>query len=78
MTTTSITTSMPPHQTMGRTLRALFVAMAVVVLLTVAFVVGRVTAGSGSAPAVTPAVSTHLPASNDAGVCQQVGHLSQC
>jgi hypothetical protein len=78
MTTASISTSMPLHQTMGRTLRILFVTIAVVVLLTVAFVVGRVTAGSSSAPAITPAVSTHLLASNDTGVCGQVGHLRQC
>ncbi len=77
MTTASITTSAPRQKTMGRT-RVLLVTMAVVLLVTVAFVVGRVTASTSFAPAIAPAVSTHLAASNDNGVCGQVGHLRQC
>jgi hypothetical protein len=73
MTTTSL--SAPPRvQAIGRTLRMLLAAAAIVILLGVAFVVGRVTVSSSSAPGTAPAASTQLPGSNS-GICQQVGHF---
>jgi hypothetical protein len=59
---------------MGRTFRILLVA-AILVLATAAFFVGRVSAGSSPVLTRAPAVSTQLPASNNSGVCQQVGHF---
>jgi hypothetical protein len=76
MTTPSMTRSIPLHQTMGRSLRTLLTALALVVLVTVAFVVGRVTVGSSTPPAHAAAVHTQAPASSaDTGRVCQVGHL---
>jgi hypothetical protein len=73
MTTTPI--SAPARvQSIGRTLRMLLAAAAILVLLGAAFVVGRVTVSSTSAPGKAPAASTQVPGSNS-GICQQVGHL---
>lgn len=73
MTTPSISAPLPGH-TMGRALQFLLATVAVLALVTVAFVVGRVTVGSSPAPATSPAVSSQVPASTDSGICQQVGH----
>jgi hypothetical protein len=62
-------------QTTGRALRTLLVTAAILVLLSVAFVIGRVTVSSSPAPVTTPATSKLVPASNDNGICQQVGRL---
>ena len=76
MTTPSIPHPIPLHQTMGRALRGLLAALALVVLITVAFVVGRVTVSSSTPPAHAPAVHTQAPASSaDTGRMCQVGHL---
>jgi hypothetical protein len=61
--------------TMERTLRILLVAAAILIFATATFFLGRVSAGSGPVSTKTPAVSTQLPASNNTGVCQQVGHF---
>jgi hypothetical protein len=75
MTSPSITAPIQQAQGTGRALRLLLVTLAILVIATVTFVVGRVTAsGSSSAPVNAPAVSRQLPASNASGVCQQVGH----
>ena len=76
MTTPSMTHSIPVRQAMKRSLRTFLTALALVVLVTVAFVVGRVTVGSSTAPAHAPAVHTQAPASSaDTGRVCQVGHL---
>jgi hypothetical protein len=62
-------------QTTGRALRALLVTAAILILLSAAFVIGHVTVSSGSAPATTPSTSKLVPASNNNGICQQVGRL---
>ena len=62
-------------QTTGRTLRILLVTAAVLVLLSVAFVIGRVTVSSSPVPVTTPATGKLVPASYDNGICQQVGRL---
>ncbi len=62
-------------QTTGRSLRILLVTAAILVLVSVAFVIGRVTVGSGPAPTTPPAAKTFVPVSNDNGICQQVGHF---
>ena len=62
-------------QMTGRAMRVLLVTAAILVLFSVAFVIGRVTVTSGPAPVSTPATSKLVPASNDNGLCQQVGHL---
>ena len=75
MTTPSITHPIPVHQAMGRHLRTLLAAMALVILVSVAFVVGRVTVSSNATPAQTPAVHTQAPPpSPDTGRMCQVGH----
>ena len=73
--TVSSTTGPALVQTTGRALRILVVTAAILVLLSVAFVIGRVTVSSSPAPVTTPAVSRVVPASNDNGICQQVGRL---
>jgi hypothetical protein len=60
---------------MGRTLRVLLVAAAILALATAAFFVGRVSVGSSPVLTKVPAVSTQLPVSDNTGVCQQVGHF---
>jgi len=76
MTTPSMTHSIPVRQAMGRSLRTLLTALALVVLFTVAFVVGRVTVSSSTPTAHAPAVHTQAPASSaDTGRVCQVGHL---
>jgi hypothetical protein len=81
MTSPSVTA---PGQVLatGRALRILLVTVAILVLATAAFVLGRVSSGSstGSASPKVPAVSTHLPASNDSGTCQQIRHylVTEC
>ena len=76
MTTPSITHPLPLHQAMGRGLRILLGALALVILITVAFVVGRVTVSSNTTPAQAPAVHAQVPASSaDTGAVCQVGHL---
>jgi len=73
MTTTSL--SAPARvQAIGRTLQMLLAAAAILILLGAAFVVGRVTVSSSSAPGKAPTVSTQAPGSNS-GICQQVGHF---
>jgi hypothetical protein len=62
-------------QTTGRALRILLVTAAILVLLSVAFVIGHVTASSSPAPVTTPATSKLVPASNNNDICQQVGHI---
>jgi hypothetical protein len=61
-------------QTTGRALRILLVTAAILVA-SVAFVIGRVTVSSSPVPVTTPATSKLVPASNDNGICQQVGRL---
>src|SRR5271168_2951722 len=76
MTTPSITRAIPVHQAMGRALRMLLAALGLVLLVTVAFVVGRLTVSSNTTPAPAPAVHTQAPASaTDTGRLCQVGHL---
>jgi hypothetical protein len=67
-------TTFPLVRTMGRSLRILLVTALILVLATVAFVVGRATVSSSSTPARAP-VGVQAPASNDTGTCQQVGHF---
>jgi hypothetical protein len=62
-------------QATGRALRNLLVTVAILVLLSMAFVIGRVTVSSSPASVTTPATSKVVPASNDNGICQQVGRL---
>jgi hypothetical protein len=62
-------------QTTGRALRILLVTAAILVLFSVAFVIGRVTVNSSPAPVTTPATSKLVPASYDNGICQQAGRL---
>jgi hypothetical protein len=62
-------------ETTGRALRILLVTAVIVVLVSVAFVIGRVTVSSSPAPVTTPATSKVVPASNGNGICQQVGRL---
>jgi hypothetical protein len=62
-------------QTTGRALRILLVTAAILVLFSVAFVIGRVTVSSSPVPATTPATSKIVPASASNGICQQVGRL---
>ena len=59
----------------GRALRILLVTAAMLVLVSVAFVIGRVTVSSSPAPVTTPATSKLVPASNDSGICQHVGRI---
>jgi hypothetical protein len=76
MTTPSMTHSIPVRQAMGRSLRILLTALALVVLFTVAFVVGRVTVSSSTPPPHAPAVHTQAYASSaDIGRVCQLGHL---
>jgi hypothetical protein len=72
--TISSTTDPTLVQTTGRALRILLVTAAILVA-SVAFVIGRVTVSSSQAPVTTPATSKLVPASNDNGICQQLGHL---
>jgi hypothetical protein len=74
MTTQSIAVPVPSHA-LGRTLRWLLVAVAVLAVAVAAFMVGRMTVGSTPAPATQPAVISHVPASADPGICQQIGHF---
>jgi hypothetical protein len=74
-TMTISSTTLPLVHTMGRSLRILLVTAAILVLATVAFILGRVTVNSSSTPAKVPAVVAHVPASNEPGICQQVGHF---
>jgi hypothetical protein len=60
---------------MERTVRILLVAAAILIFATAAFFLGRVSVGSSPVPTKAPAVSTRLPASDNSGVCQQVGHF---
>ena len=74
MTTPSMTHPIPVHQAMGRALRILLAALALVILVTVAFVVGRVTVSSNATPAQLPAVHTQAPpAPVNTGPCW-IGH----
>ena len=76
MTTPSMTYPIRVHQAMGRALRILLASLAIILLVTVAFVVGRVTVSSNTSPAQAPAVHTQAPASSaDSGRFCQVGHL---
>jgi hypothetical protein len=76
MTSPSITAPLPHAEGTGRAFRLLLITLAILVVATVAFVVGRVTAsGSSPAPINAPAVSRQLTGSIDSGVCQQVGHF---
>ena len=61
-------------QTTGRALRILFVTAAILVLVSVAFIIGRVTVSSNPAPVTTPATRL-VPASNDNGICQHFGRI---
>jgi hypothetical protein len=60
---------------MGRTLRVLLVAAAILALATAAFFVGRVSVSSSPVLTKVPVVSTQLPESNNTGICQQIGHF---
>jgi hypothetical protein len=62
-------------QTAGRSLRILLVTAAILFLVSVAFVIGRVTVSSNPVPAATQATSKIVPASSSGGICQQVGRL---
>jgi flagellar basal body-associated protein FliL len=74
MTTSSNTLRVVPR--MGRSLWILLAtaAVLVLVLVTAAFLVGRVTVSSSSTPAKTSA-GVQAPASNDTEICQHVGHF---
>ncbi len=72
--TTSAMTGPRPVQGIGRGLRILLVTVSIAALLSLAFVLGRVSVGSTSVPTRPPAVSTHVPASGETETCQQVGH----
>jgi hypothetical protein len=75
MTTPSISTPIPVHQAMGRALRILLAALALVLLVSVAFVVGRVTVSSNTTPAQAPAMHSQAPASSadTGGMCHLRG-----
>jgi hypothetical protein len=64
-----------PVLAMGRALRIFLLTAAILALATVAFVLGRVSVGSGSVPTNAPAASTQLPTTNDTGTCQQIVHF---
>ena len=71
MTSPSITL---PAQATGRMLRVFLATLAIVLVATVAFVVGRVTTNSIANPAKAPVVSTQLPPSNGPAPCEHIGH----
>jgi hypothetical protein len=62
-------------QTTGRALRILLVTAAILVLFSVAFVIGHVTVSSNPAPVTTPSTSKLVPTAYNNGICQQVGRL---
>ena len=64
-----------PAQATGRALRVFIATLTVVLIATVAFMVGRVTTTSISTPTKAPVVSTQLPATNNTAICEQVGHF---
>ncbi len=66
--------TLPLVHTMGRSLRIFLATAAILVLATVAFVVGRVTVSSSATPAAAP-VGVQVSASNDTGLCQHIGHF---
>jgi len=73
--TISSTTVPTSVQMAGRALRIVLATAAILILASVAFVIGRVTVSSTPAPATAPLSSTLMPASNAGGSCQQVGHF---
>jgi hypothetical protein len=75
MTTSPVLIAPSPVLAMGRALRIVLITVTIVALATVAFVLGRVSVGSSSAPTTAPSVSTQLPTVTDAGTCQQIAHF---
>ena len=74
MTSSPMFIAPSPVLAMGRALRIFLLIGAILALVTVAFVLGRVSVGSGSASTTAPVVSTRLPTANDTGTCPQIGH----
>jgi hypothetical protein len=74
MTSSPVFIAPSPVLAMGRALRIFLLTATILALATVAFVLGRVSVGSSSAPTSAPAVSTQLPTSNDTSTCQQIVH----
>ena len=74
MTSSPVFIAPSPVLAMGRALRIFLFSAAILALATAAFVLGRVSVGSGSVPTTAPAVSTQLRTANDMGACQQVVH----
>ncbi len=72
MTSTPVFIAPSPVLAMGRALRIFLLSATILALATAAFVLGRVSVGSGSAPTTAPAVSTQLPTATAAGTCQQI------
>jgi hypothetical protein len=67
-------TTLPLVRTMGRSARILLATAAILVLVTVAFVVGRATVSSSSTPAQAP-MGVQAPTSNNTGICYPVAHF---
>jgi hypothetical protein len=74
MTSSPVFIAPSPVPAMGRALRIFLLTGTILALATVAFVLGRVSVGSSSAPTTAPAVSTQLPTATDEGTCQQFVH----
>lgn len=87
MTSSPVYIAPSPVLVMGRALRIFLLTVAILALAAAAFVIGRVSVGSGSVPTRAPVVSTHvptptragmvstqLPTENDADTCHQVVH----
>jgi hypothetical protein len=75
MTSSPVFIAPSPVLAMGRALRIFILTATILALATVAFVLGRVSVGSGSVPTNAPAVSTQAPTATDAGTCQQIAHF---
>jgi hypothetical protein len=74
MTSNPVFLTSSPVLAMGRALRIFLITATILALATMAFVLGRVSVGSGSVPTSTPAVNTQVPTTNASGTCQQIAH----
>ena len=75
MTTSAVTTTLDHASSMSRAVRNALVAVAVVIVIALAFTVGHLTAASPSGPATTPA-QVQASIGTGAGAHCQAGHLS--
>jgi hypothetical protein len=76
MTTSAITATLDPAASWTKVLRRFLVALAIVILVAVAFTVGHMTATTRLGPATSPArVQVPAVGADDTGRYCQVGHL---